>query len=118
MKSKIIPNSNLTKTDEKKFYAFIAMLLSVVGFILAMLVKKDDKYVMFYAKQSLILFFIFIFISALGYVLKLIQFFGEIIYGIIIVFVAVVWIFGMIYALSGNEIKLPLIGNFDKYLKF
>jgi len=44
------------KDDERKVFAFLAVLLSIVGFIIALLVKKDDKYVMFYAKESLVIF--------------------------------------------------------------
>ena len=41
---------------DSKLFAFLAVLLSVVGFIIALIAKKDNKYVIFYAKQSLILF--------------------------------------------------------------
>jgi len=117
-KSDLIEGSKLSKSDEKKFFAFIVMLLSVIGFLIAILVKRDDKYIMFYAKQSLVLFFAWLFVAALGYIIKVIQFFGEIVYAVLLIFLAVVWIFGMIYALSGEEIKLPLIGEYARYIKF
>ena len=48
------------KEDDGKLFAFLAVLLSILGFIIALLAKKDNKYVMFYAKQSLVLFIAFI----------------------------------------------------------
>ena len=42
--------------NNSKLFAFLAVLLSIIGFIIALITKRDDKYVMFYAKQSLVLF--------------------------------------------------------------
>jgi len=44
------------KTDDKIVYAFLATFLSIIGFVVALVTKKDDEYVMYYAKQSLVVF--------------------------------------------------------------
>ena len=49
------------KINDKKLHAFLASFFTIIGFIIALILWKDDKYVMFYAKQGLILF--------IGYVL-------------------------------------------------
>lgn len=110
--------SKLSQEDEKKLFAFLGVLLTVVGFLLAILIKKKDKYVMFYAKQGLILFFVFVIVSALGYILNLIPFFGNIIYGILLFICVLLWIIGIIYSLSNQEKEIPIIGSYAKMLDF
>ena len=38
------------RSDDRKLFAFLAAFLSIVGFVIAVVTKKDDRYVMFYAK--------------------------------------------------------------------
>ena len=108
-KKKKIAKKAVRKTkldDESKTYAFLATLLTIVGFILALLIKKDDKYVMFYAKQSLILFIGAIVVVILGFI--------PIVGWILGVLWVVLWVFSWIYALSGEEKEVPLIGQFAR----
>ena len=56
------------KEDDAKLFAFLATFLSIVGFVIALLVKKDNKYVMFYAKQSLIIFIVFMVAMVVGWI--------------------------------------------------
>ena len=94
------------KEDDSKIFAFLATFLSILGFIIALVAKKENKYVMFYAKQSLIVFIAWIiaailsFIPVLGWILK--------------VLVTILWIFSWIYALSGKEKETPVIGQFAR----
>lgn len=70
-------------------------ILSVVMII----IKKDDKFVMFHAKQGLILFivsFIWI-IPVLGWFINI----------VVLIFVIV----GFIKALAGERYKIPLVGD-------
>jgi uncharacterized membrane protein len=53
----------MTKDNNKKLYAFLGVLLTVIGFIIVYAVRKNDKYAMFYAKQGLIIFLIGVVIS-------------------------------------------------------
>ena len=47
----------MAKSDgNSKIFAFLAIFLGIIGFLIVLIAKKDDAYAMFYAKQSLILF--------------------------------------------------------------
>lgn len=77
-------------------------LLSVVMLV----VKKDDSYVLFHAKQGLVLFIASIvlwFIPFLGWLLQL------------AIFVMV--IIGFIKALSGEKYSLPVVGSVAEKIK-
>mgnify|MGYP001202021315 CR=1 FL=1 len=41
---------------DRKLFAFLASFFTIVGFIVALILWKNDKYVMHYAKHGLILF--------------------------------------------------------------
>ena len=62
---------------DSKVFALLAILLSIVGFLIAYFTKKDDKYVMYYAKQSLVLFVCWIILWFVGMVLYLIPIIGR-----------------------------------------
>jgi len=98
------------KEDDTKLFAFLAVLLTIVGFVIALLVKKDNKYVMFYAKQGLILFFGF----AIGGILMWIPFVGWMISAVTFV----LWIIGLVYSLSGEEKDIIIVGDLAKKINF
>ena len=56
--------------DDEILFAFLAAFLSIIGFLIALIVKKDNKYIMFYAKQSLIIFIIGTIAGILGNAFK------------------------------------------------
>jgi len=98
---------------ETKLFAFFATFLTIIGFAIALLVKRDNQYVMFYAKQGLILFIIQI-IALLAGMLPLI---GKFAYWIILVIFVVVWIMAWINALSGEMRNTWLIGNLARKIR-
>lgn len=102
------------KEDDTKVFAFLATFLSIIGFIIALLVKKENKYVMFYAKQSLVVFIVFV----IAWVCMIIPVIGWIIGWIIEVIAIVLWIISWIYALSGTEKEVPLIGQYAEKFNF
>lgn len=103
-----------TKKDNSKAFAWLAVFLGIIGFIIAILVKRDDNYVMYYAKQSLVLFIaavilgLIFLIPILGWILGII---GFILY-------LILWIIGWVYALSGEMKEIPLIGKFAENFNF
>jgi len=104
-----------SSTDEGRIWAFLAYFLSIVGFILVLALKKDNKFAMFHAKQSLVLFVIYIagyvvlmFIPILGWIVMMFWWLVFLILSII----------GIINALTGKEKALPIIGGFAEKLKF
>lgn len=107
-------NKKESKQDDSKLFAFLAVLLSVVGFIIAYAMKKDNKYVMFYAKQSLVLFIGWVALWIVGMVLGFIPFLGIMVHWILSLALLVLWVIGLIYSLSGEMKYIPFIGDFAK----
>ena len=101
------------QSDDSKLFAFLATFLSIVGFIIAMLVKKDNKYVMHYAKQSLVVFIVYL----VAFVVVVIPFIGWLAAPILYVVAFLLWIFSWIYALSGEMKEVPLIGKYARKIK-
>lgn len=110
---------NISDVEDGKIYAFLAYLLTIVGFIIVMLTKKDNKFAMYHAKQGLVLFIAAVVVSVLGTVLGFIGLpfigfgFGWIA-GILNLGLFILWIIGMVNALSGQEKPLPVLGEFAK----
>lgn len=100
------------KEDDSKLFAFLAILLSIIGFIIAYAAKKDNKYVMFYAKQSLVLFFGWLIVWAASLILMHVPFIGNVIIGIANIGLLILWVFGLIYSLSGEMKDIPFVSQF------
>ncbi|MEK6817360.1 MAG: hypothetical protein AABX80_01030, partial [Nanoarchaeota archaeon] len=96
--------------DDKIIFAWLATFFTIIGFLIAILLKKDDKYVMFYAKQGLILFIGQIIIWLLSGI------FGWIKYPLWI-FLAILWAMAWINALSGEQKNTWLIGDLAEKIK-
>jgi len=95
---------------ESQIWAFLAVFLGILGFIIVMLTQRKDKYVMFYAKQCLVLMIAWIlacfvvWIPFIGWAIGLVMF--------------VLWIITIINSLSGAEKPTPIIGKFAEKFKF
>ena len=106
------------REDDSKLFAFLAVLLSIIGFIIALAVKKDNKYVMFYAKQSLVLFIAWVILWVVSMILALISIVGILIYWIAYILLVVLWIIGLVYSLSGEMKEIPVVGQFARNFNF
>ena len=100
------------KNSDSKGYAFVATFFSIVGFIIALLAWRKDKYTMFYAKQSLVLFIVAIAVSILSTIVGWIPILGTIISVVLQIFMFVLWLLSWIYALSGEEKYVPIFGHY------
>ena len=78
---------------DSKTNAFITAFFSIVGFIIAILAWKKDKYVMHYAKQSLVIFIFAVIASAVIAILSWIPILGWVIALGLRVLVFVAWIY-------------------------
>jgi uncharacterized membrane protein len=107
----------MSKSDDSKLFAFLGILLTVIGFVIVYATKKNDKYAMFYARQGLILFFAWIAVWIVSMILGMIPVIGWIIIIVLDVALVLLWIIGMIYAFSGEEKNIPVIGNYAKMIK-
>lgn len=102
----------MSKSDSK-IWAFLAVLLTVIGFILALLLKKDDRYVMYYGKQGLVLFIGFIIAWGVG----IVPIIGDLVSKILQVVVIILWIIAMVFSLSGKLKPTPLIGELGEKIR-
>lgn len=109
MPKKVKKSSKSRKNDDSKLFAFLATFLTIIGFLIAIIAKKDDAYVMFYAKQGLVLFII----QIIAAILSPIWFIGGLVWIAFLVF----WIMAWINALSGEKRDTPLIGELAKKIK-
>jgi uncharacterized membrane protein len=94
--------------NSRKLFAFLAVFLSIVGFVIAIIAKKEDKYVMYYAKQSLVLFIAWVIASLIALV-PIIGWFGA---PVLYVIVLILWIFALVHSLSGEMKPTPVIGHY------
>jgi len=105
------------EVEEGKIFAFLGVFLTVIGFIIVLLAKKDNKYAMFYAKQGLVLFIAYVIVAVANMVFVFIPFVGWLVMAALWMGLLVLWIMGIIYSLSGEEKDIPLIGEFAKKIK-
>ncbi|HIG95036.1 MAG: hypothetical protein UT71_C0031G0001 [Parcubacteria group bacterium GW2011_GWF2_40_10] len=103
--------TNPKRIEDHKLFAFLAVLLSVIGFLLALGLRRDNKYIMFYAKQSLILFITGVFVEAITSLL------GKTIIGLLAIPTLwigyiILWIIGLINSLSGKMYETPIVGKY------
>lgn len=106
------------KKDDKILFAFLAAFLSIIGFIIALIAKRDDRYVMYYAKQSLVIFVIAVILQAISWFFTWIPIIGWIISFAISVVIIIAWLISWIYALSGEEKQIPIISNLAEKFNF
>jgi len=106
MKKKVDP-----KKDDKIVYAWLATFLSLIGFFIALIVKRKDSYVMYYAKQSLVIFLIGVVAGAIGQIFSIIPFMGGLINFALGALTFVIWALSWVFALSGKEKEIPIISS-------
>ncbi len=105
---------NKPKKEESKIFAFLAAFLSIIGFVIALVVRRDDKYVMYYAKQSLVIFIIGAVLGVIASILKIIPIIGALINAVVWILVLVLWLLSWVYALSGEEKTIPVVSGYAK----
>jgi uncharacterized membrane protein len=107
----------MAKNSESKIFAFLGVFLTIIGFVIVMLVRKDDKYAMYYAKQGLVLFIAGLLVWVISVVLAFLLI-GFIIGPILNIILLILWVIGIVYSLSGEMKPIPLIGKFGEKFKF
>jgi uncharacterized membrane protein len=102
-------NKSSKEGDDSRAFAFLGVFLLIIGFVLVLLTKKENKYSMYYAKQGLVLFGAFVaasflmFIPVVGWVVR--------------IFVIFLWVLAMVNSLSGEMKSTPIIGVYAEKLK-
>jgi len=105
------------RQEDSKLLAFITTFLSLVGFILAILFWRKDKYVMHYAKISLVVFIIAIIAGVINSIVGWIPILGWIIVAVLNILVFLAWLFSWIYALSGDKKEIRYVSKYAKKIK-
>lgn len=102
--------------DNSKLCAILAWIfpIGLIWFFLDEQLRKD-KYVAFHVEQSLVLFIAAVVVNIAGTIIPILGWFIILPIGGIIIFV--LWLIGLISALSGKKKQLPLIGQFGKKIK-
>lgn len=107
----------MAKDSESKLFAFLGVFLTIIGFVIVMLVRKDDKYAMYYAKQGFVIFLAGVAIWAVSLVLTF-ALIGLFIGPILNIVLLVLWVIAIVNSLSGEMRPTPLIGKFGEKFKF
>ena len=103
MAKKKVKSKRSSKKQDSQLYAFLATFFTIIGFIIALATKKKDKYVMFYAKQGLVLFIGFVIAVVLGWI--------PIVGWIYWILILIIWVISWVNALSGEERDTFIIGK-------
>jgi len=90
--------------DNRKLYAFLASFFTIIGFIVALILWKNDKYVMYYAKQGLILFIAQVVVVVLSPFLFFVS-------GILWILWIILWIVTWMNSFSGKMKKTFIISD-------
>ncbi len=92
----------------------MAVVAYIIFFIPLLTDAKNDPFVKFHVKQSLVLF--------IGYIIEMfvgaIPFLGWIIAPLLGIFLLIMFIIGIMNALKGEQKPLPIIGKFAESFKF
>lgn len=93
------------EVEEGKFFAVTSYIAFLC--ILGLVLKRDNKFVLYHAKQGLVLFVL----ETVAFILSIIPFLGAIIkiLGLIIFILLSLW--GILQALNGKTIAIPLVSK-------
>ena len=105
------------KVEDDKISAFVTTFFSIFGFIIAILAWKKNKYIMFYAKQSLVIFILAVIVSIVNSVVTKVPILGLFIYYGSIVIVVAAWVASWVNSLSGKMKNIPIISDFTKKIE-
>jgi uncharacterized membrane protein len=114
MANKTVHKTTTKDNTDSKLFAFLGVLLTVIGYIIVVLARKNDKYAMYYAKQGLVLFIAWVVVAVASWAVGWIPVAGDVASWVLNAIMLALWIIGIIYALSGKEKEIPIVGPFAK----
>ena len=104
--------------QSRRIHAFLAYLLSIVGWLYVLILRKDDDFAVFHAKQSMVLTTVavgsLVVWGVVAWVLSWIPIAGPFVAAV--AFSLVAWISGMIRALRGEAKPVPIVGGWSRRL--
>lgn len=101
------------KSDDSKTWAFLGVFLTVIGFIIVLLTRKEDDYAMYYAKLGLVIFIAWLVLS----LVRIIPGVGWIFYLVGGVGLLILWVMAFIAALSGEKKKIFILTDVAEKIK-
>lgn len=105
------------EVEEGKIYAFLGVFLTIIGFVIVLLTKKENKYAVYYGKQGLVLGIAWIIVWVVSIILAFIPFLGWLLMVLLYLCMFILWIVGIVYSLSGEMKPIPVIGHFAEKFK-
>lgn len=96
------------EVEEGKAWAAIGYL--GILFLVPLLAKKDNAFALYHAKQGMVLFIAYIIVSFLA----AIPFVGWVVGVVIYLLLFILFIIGLMNALSGKKKPLPVIGQYGE----
>lgn len=103
-------------SEEEKMWGFIAWLLSVVGAVMALILKPNYRYVKYWAYLSISFFIIIIAASIITGILNFIPVIGWLINALIGLALLILWVLGLIKSLGREYWKPPIIYDLARFL--
>ncbi len=94
---------------ERKIFAWLSSFLTIIGFILAIILWKEDKHILNYGKEGLI--------TGIGFILAGMLSFIPIIGKIAYLFVFVLWILSWTNALAEKKSSTFLVSDLAEKIK-
>ena len=104
--------------SDDKLFGFLAVFLGLIGFLIVLLAKRDSKYAMFYAKQSLVLVITYVIVWVASIVFMMIPFIGWLVGLALWIGMIILWVIAWVNALSGQMKSTPIIGGFAEKFNF
>ncbi|MFH1823451.1 MAG: DUF4870 domain-containing protein [archaeon] len=106
------------KEDDEKLFAFLCYLISIIGVLIVLATKKDRKdFSIYHAGQGVALFVAWLILWVITITLNFIPVIGWIVSVIVTTLMVILWIIGMINALNGKKVPLPIIGQYGEKIK-
>ena len=111
---KELKDSKNKEINESKGFAFLGVLLTIIGFVLVLILRSKDRYARFYAKQGLVLFIGMVIAAGVS----IVPFVGKFISSLFWVVMIILWIIALINSLSGKRKETPIIGYYARNIDF
>lgn len=107
------------RKDDERLFAFLCYLISIIGVLIVLATKNErGEFSIYHAKQGMTLFIAAIIAWIVAAILGFIPIMGLIIGWILWIAILALWIIGMVNALNGKEVPLPLIGQYGGKFNF
>ncbi len=111
--------------EPRRYLAFIAYLLSIVGWLYVLLFRREDEFATYHAKQSMVLTLVAVAAlvawAVFAWIVSWIPIAGPFIAAVtftlviaVYMLLGVTWIIGMIRALQAQARPLPIVGGWSR----